>query len=177
MNELFGIPFEMKHGEDYETMFFDDVENPIRESAEKHSPDLFMDAGGSQRKPFQRGQASIRGPYEINAQSRALFFVPEVGVREIPFGFRPKDNLHAQMRRRIRFLTSGQAEPAEGFFRKAISRRSNSSFCDEVRLMAFGKAAMLSHKSSTRRSLSEMFSFRTSAKDTSLFMASKYHFE
>jgi len=122
MNEVFSVPSKMENGKDNNMLLMNGIENPIRESAEKHSPDSFVDAGGSQRKPFQRGQASVHGPYEINAQSRALFFVPEVGVREIPFGFRPKDNLHVQPRRKIRFLTSDQGEPAVGSLRKAFRR-------------------------------------------------------
>ncbi len=173
---MLSISFKMKNSQNHNMTLLNDIEDPIRESPKQRSSDCIVDRSRGQRKAFDERKAGIHRAQEINAEAGVLFFVPKIGIREICFGLRPNDHLHDQARLRIFFLTSAQGEPADGSFLKAARRRSSSSRWPGVSLMAFGKAATLSQRSSTRSIRSEMFSFNTSAKDTFLLMDQKYHF-
>jgi hypothetical protein len=160
----------VKNGEDDDLIILNNIENSIREPSKQNTTNISMDLGKGERMMLNQYQRILSRANEIHSQSLALLFVPKVGIREVGFGFGPKDNLSGHPRFRMRFLIWLQGDPREGFFRKDARRRSNSFFWEAVNLMALGAAAILSQMSSTRRIRSGILSFKAVASKAFLVM-------
>ena len=174
--DLLRISLKMKAGENDNISLMNKVKQSVGETSKEGSTDLLVSAWKTEWVPLRGGEAGVYRTQEVPPESGPDFVIPQVGVGKISLGLGPKNDFECHPRLRILFLTSDQGEPTEGFLRKVFRRRSSSSFCEEVSFTARGTAAMLSQTSSTSRILSEILSFRTSAKGAFFITLLEYHF-
>src|SRR5262249_52433360 len=126
----------MKTGENNDCSSMEQVEQSVRKTAEKTTPDFFVNVRKAQWISRNGGQTGIDRAHKFRTQSCASFVIPKICIGKVRLGFGPENDFKAHPRLKILFLTSDHGEPAVGFFREAFKRLSSSFFWGAVIFIA-----------------------------------------